>query len=88
MKFNTAALKILAAWKSWKTRRDLKANGVKLPDLSKLIPLTPIEEINRLKARVNQLEETVEELTNVKNQHEEALSYLFEQVTNLLNKNK
>ena len=80
--------KIQAAWKSYTTRQELLSQGYKLPDRSKLKPLTQEEEIKLLKATVKSLQSQVSELTSIKNQHEEALSYLFEQVKNLRNKTK
>ena len=52
------------------------------------MPMTQEEEIRYLRSTVKDLKVQVLELTNIKNQHEEALSYLFEQVSILRNKTK
>jgi hypothetical protein len=67
---------------------NLRKQGIKLPDLSKVRPMTQAEEIVFLRKTVKELQAKVDSLSSVKDQHEEALNYLFEQVKMLRNKTK
>ena len=85
-------VKIQSLWRSYKIRKTLLQKGLKLPKkryfknkneellAAKLEVKSQNALINDLKSQVATLQLQVNELTKFKDQHEEALSYLFQQV--------
>lgn len=70
------------------TRKRLKQQGFTLPDIQICRILTPQDEIRILRNMVKDLKGQVKLLSEVKDKHEEALNYLFAQVSALRAKQK